>query len=580
MVQSKSNNNQPRVLIIGLDGATFDLIEPWVKTGKLPHFSRLMQDGIYGDLTSTIPPVTPPAWTSFMTGKNPGRHGLFDFLEPKAGSYEMQYTNGRFRKCRTIWKTLSEENLSVGVVNLPMTYPPEEVNGFLISGMDTPDESAEFMYPSSLKQELINEMGGLSLDIRHLGYMRTDEIRDETIEALERLEEQRTRAALYLLERYPTDVFMLVFNATDQVQHHFWHYLDPSHPQYDAEGAKKYGDVILRIYEKIDDCMGRLLEKIGQDIPVILVSDHGGGPVGHHYLYLNRYLAQLGVLNPVKNSNGFLNLSDWFSRFINRTDRFLRGKLTPDQKLKAAKLFPKLRERVESYLSLGEIDWSATRAYAFESASTSPNIWINLKTTRPNGTVQPGREYEELVEFVRGKLLELSDPQTGKRLIRKVYRKHEIYNGPYLDHAPDLILDWWSDTHFVVRQSFPCKEGAPVVVPRKGKLSGGVEWSGTHRINGIALFKGTPFIKGQRLKDVSIMDMAPTILYLLGVPIPEDMEGRVLEEVFEAVFLGTHSIAYQKQSEAEAQPEDQGGSYTEEEAEKIKERLTGLGYLE
>ena len=492
----------------------------------------------------------------------------------------MQYTNGRFRKSQTIWKTLNEAGLSVGVVNLPMTYPPEKVDGFLISGMDTPDESAEFMYPASLKQELINEMGGLSLDIRHLGYMQTDEIRDETIKALEHLEEQRTRAALYLLDRHPTDVFMLVFNATDQVQHHFWHYLDPSHPQYDAEGAKKYGETILRIYEKIDQCMGRLLEKIGPDTPVILVSDHGGGPVGQHYLYLNRYLAQLGVLNTVKKSNSFLNLSYWFSRFIGHADRFLRGKLTPDQKLKAAKFFPKLRERVESYLSLGEIDWSATRAYAFENAATSPNIWINLKTTRPNGTVQPGREYEELVEFVKGKLLELSDPQTGKRLIRKVYRKHELYNGPYLDHAPDLILDWWSDTHFVIRQSFPFREGAPVVVPREGKLSGGVEWSGTHRINGIALFKGPPFIKGQRLKDVSIMDMAPTILYFLGVPIPGDMEGRVLEQVFETSFLETYPITYQKKPETETQPGDQGGSYTEEEAEKIRERLTGLGYLE
>jgi predicted AlkP superfamily phosphohydrolase/phosphomutase len=383
--------------------------------------------------------------------------------------------------------------------------------------MDTPDENCEFTYPGSLRDELKRAVGGLQIDIRHLGHMRTDAVRDSTLLALEDLEERRTRAALYLMEHHPTDVMMVVFNATDQAQHHFWHYLDPFHPQYDARGAKKYGDAILRIYKKVDQCIGQLLAKIGPETAVILVSDHGGGPAGPNYVYLNRYLQQLGLLATADHRASGFRPQRWFPKSLQIMDALFRARLTPQQKLKWSRRLPLLREKWESLLSFGAIDWGRTQAYAFENAAAAPNIWINLKGKKPNGIIEPGKEYEELVELLKGKLAELVDPLDGRPIIRKVYHKTEVYHGPYLDDAPDLILDWWNDDHFVVGRSFPCEEGDPVVVRRGKKLAGGVEWSGTHRMNGVSLFKGPGFRKGQQNGTGTIIDMAPTILFYLSI---------------------------------------------------------------
>jgi len=570
------NRLQPKILIIGIDGATFDLIEPWADQGKLPTFKSLLDEGVHGELKSTIPPVTAPAWTSFMTGMNPGRHGLFDFLEPNLDRYGMRYTNGRSRKAKTLWNILSEAGLRVGAMNVPMTYPPEPVNGFLISGMDTPDENCEFTYPKSLRDELKRAVGGLQIDIRHLGHMRTDQIRDTTLMALEALEERRTQAALYLLEHRPTDALMVVFNATDQVQHHFWHYFEPSHPQHDAQGAHRYGDAILRIYQKIDDSIARLLRAVSEKTAIILVSDHGAGPVGPNNLYLNRFLQQLGLMKTIDPSPSGFGLPALFSQ---KVDALLRGWLTPQQKLKWSKRFPRIREKWESFLSFGPVDWKRTKAYAFENAAVAPNIWINLKGKRPNGIVEPGKDYEDTVVFLRKKLLELVDPLTGKPIIPAVYHKNEIYCGPYSDNAPDLILDWWSDSQFVIKQSFPCHEDDPIVVRRGRTLASGTEWSGTHRMNGLMLFKGPGFTKGRQDGGATIIDMAPTVLFYLGVPIPEDMDGKMIEAVFEDSFLRSHPLTYQKIGKNETGAEEQG-YYSDAEAEKIRERLAGLGYLE
>src|SRR5215510_3512693 len=170
---------RPRVLILGLDGATFDLIKPWVTAGQLPTFKRLLESGTQANLDSTIPPITPPAWTSFMTGMNPGKHGVFNFTKYDPTDHSIRYANASNRRMPTIWQLLSALGWSVGVFNVPMTYPPETVNGFYISGLDTPDKNSDFVYPHWLKQEVEHAVGELYLDPRHLGFMKTDDRRDE-----------------------------------------------------------------------------------------------------------------------------------------------------------------------------------------------------------------------------------------------------------------------------------------------------------------------------------------------------------------------------------------------------------------
>jgi predicted AlkP superfamily phosphohydrolase/phosphomutase len=212
----------PRVFIIGLDSATWDLLRPWAAEGRLPNLARLTKEGVSGTLKSAIPPLTPPAWTSFMTGKNPGKHGLYHFIEPRPGGYELRYTNARSRMARTVWQIMGESNLKVGVINVPMTYPPEPVSGYMISGMDAPAGSTSITHPPELFAELAQHFDRVSKQVRYLGYLKTDERRDAVLQALDEADQHYLRLTTYLLERHPVDVAMIVFTSTDTVQHFFF----------------------------------------------------------------------------------------------------------------------------------------------------------------------------------------------------------------------------------------------------------------------------------------------------------------------------------------------------------------------
>lgn len=318
-----------------------NLIHPWVKEGRLPGFNRLIGEGTSGDLLSSIPPVTAPAWTSFMTGKNPGKHNLFDFVEHMNGSYEISYTNSSSRCSDTIWRILSDSGKKVGVINIPMTFPPEDINGFFISGLDTPDENSDFVYPREIRKKLEEIFGKIMLDIRHLSHMDSDRVRDKVIEELEALEEQRKNISLYLLKNYDVDVFMIVFNATDQVQHHFWHYMDKSHPLHDPEGHRKYGEAIYKIYKKIDKNMLDIFEALGNDVVYIVMSDHGAGPVGSVQVFLNNYLQQIGVLKYKTDDKKPRKYRSIFWNLLNKTGSILKKSFLQSKRCYSPDYFPK-----------------------------------------------------------------------------------------------------------------------------------------------------------------------------------------------------------------------------------------------
>jgi predicted AlkP superfamily phosphohydrolase/phosphomutase len=572
-----SPSAKPRVLIIGLDGATLDLLVPWASEGKLPHIARLLKEGAWGPLQSPIPPITPPSWTTFMTGMNPGKHGVFHFIEPQPGSYEMRYINSSRRKARTIWRILSDAGLTVGVMNVPFTYPPEPVNGFMISGLDTPDENSDFVYPRDLRTELERVVGKISLDIRYLGFMSTDNRRDAVLRQLAEIDEQRTRLALYLLERHPADVMMFAYTSSDTAHHYFWQYMDPRHPFFDPVGAKKYGRAILDIYERLDRAVGLLLERLSDDTAVVLLSDHGGGPISDKVLHLNRFLANLGLLT--YRGPGRLGGGAWMRRSIRSLYATLRNSLSSEQKSRLARLFPTLRRRLEaSYTAFNQIDWSRTEAYCNEVLMSPANIWINLKGEKPQGIVEPDR-YDALVRRITDELHALKDPRTGRTLIRNVYRRDEIYQGPFVKSAPDLTLDWWEKDSFVAKPSFPEDRAEPVVQIRTEGIREGSEWSGTHTRDGVLLLKGTPFQSGGTVKDGRMMDVAPTLLHVLGLPVPDDMDGRVLNGVLNDQFAASHPVRFQKGAGSPDGASDQEG-YSDEDAEKIEKRLQGLGYID
>ncbi len=568
----------PKVVVIGLDAATWTLIRPWMEEGSMPNLAKLMRHGVSGALQSVLPPITPPAWTSFMTGKQPGKHGIFNFVETEHGGYAMNYANATSRRSPTVWKLLNDAGFTVGTMNIPFTYPPEKLNGFQISGMDTPSETSAFIYPPELKEELVKHLArDLQLDLRFLGSMTTDERRSQVLEEMRQMDEQWSKAALYLLENHPQDVMMFVFMSIDTVQHYFWQHMDKEHFLHDPALAPKFGQAIRQVYERLDAAAGQLMEHLPAETAVFVVSDHGGGAVVDRTIYLNRYLAQLGLLHYQESAtSGPRALGQ---KVMRAGFSAIRNTLTSRQKVRLAALFPEMRRKSEmAYSSFTAIDWSRTKAYCSEVLAAPPSIYINLKGVKPEGIVDPA-EYDSLVNEIIARIAELKDPRDGQPVIKKVWRRDELFHGPFAHETADLVLDWWSEgSLFSTQPSFPEDTGEPALVIRERKPADTSEWGGTHRLHGIMVGRAPAFKQGVELSDPHLIDIAPTILHLLGVPVPADMDGKVLEDVFEPAFLAAHPLragAASGTSEAGRQ-----SGYTDEESAKVEERLQALGYLE
>ena len=511
---------RPKILIIGIDGATPDLVIPWCEEGKLPNINKLLNSGIYGDLKSTIPPITPAAWTSFLTGKNPGKHGIFDFMEREPGSYNFRYINSRSRKSQSLWNLLSDSGFKVGVLNVPMTYPPENIDGFMISGLDAPDEKSA-VFPGGLYEDIEKNVGGFQLDIRHLGNMKSDSQRYAFLDEVQEVEEQRVKVLLYLQEKYQCDFLMLVFNATDQVQHHFWHYMDTSHPKFDSAGADKFGDAIFNIYKKIDELIGELNSKLNPTDAVILMSDHGFGPTSKYYLSTNHLLEEAGLLK-FKKKGLMVN-------FSTKTEKLLKSVLSDNQKKYIANLLPKFRERFENFNLLGAIDWKNTKAFAFELTGLAPFIWINEGRKFPEGTVWYNKDKDEILKIISDCFEVLEDPFDNEKLGTNVFLNYNIFKGSYSPNGPDAVVGSWEKTGFNIKRNFTAENRSSYFGIDNTPLLSGTEWSGTHRTNGLFLIAGEYLQKTGKLNGASIVDIFPTVLSIFNLGIPEEVDGKVLK---------------------------------------------------
>jgi predicted AlkP superfamily phosphohydrolase/phosphomutase len=563
-----------KVLVLGLDGATFDLMLPWIDEGRLPALAGLVRGGAWSRLQSTVPPITPCAWSSFMTGQDPGKHGLFDFVEPLPGGAGFRFTNASCRRGETLWGYLSRHGRKVGVLNVPMTYPPERVNGYLLSGLDTPSERSPFAFPAEVRQELEAQGIHYRIDVQHLGNMTSDARRDHHLQELHEVEGVRTRALQYLQKRYPADFRMLVYSATDQVQHHFWHYMDPGHDKHDARGAERYRDAIRDVYVHLDGLITSVLKEVDEDTVVVLMSDHGFGPTSNVRLRLNQALERAGLLkfaDEGKRGKTVRSLVGW-------ADRILRSNLSNGAKRMLASLFPKLRVWFETR-SDAQIDWTKTVAYANEAFRANPAVWINHRGRRPDAPVAEGAPLEEALRVTEEFLKGLKDPQTGKPAIRNVYRARDLYEGRTLAKAPDLILSWWED-HFLLERSTPGGPAELDVERSKTPIRGGVEFAGSHRPDGVFALAGGPVRKGFAFDGARIIDVAPTLLYLMGLPVPSSMDGRVLVEALDPDFVAARPPEHGGGAPAAPVAPARNGTYTEEEAGIIEQRLAELGYLE
>ena len=553
-----------KILVIGLDGATFDLIRPWAEEGKLPTFKKLMEEGVWGELESTIPPFSPASWSSFMTGKNPGKHGVLGFTQLIENSYNFRYINREFLYGEPFWKILNRHGYKTGILNVPFTYPPDKVDGFIIAGMLTPSKNSNFTFPEDLKSE--EAFNKYIIDLSHMKNVRDY---GALLRNIESMLESRTKMVDFLMKNFTVDCFVIVYVATDRVQHFFWKFMDHTHPQYNPKLAKRYGEAILNIYKRIDEAMLNIYKKLGEDSIIFVISDHGFGPL-YKEIDLNKWLEKEGFLRfksrkatPLRNST---------TKLLKACIRISRKVLPNRMQYLIREKFPRIREGIAYHLSLSNIDWANTKAF---SAGYGGNIYINKVGKYPCGTVDE-KEYKNIVISIKEKLVKLKDPETGNQLVEKVYEKSELYHGEKLDLLPDLIVLWKNNAYRArLHYTEDVKDWISTPVRQEDMP---FPHSGEHRTNGILICSGKNIKKGGQVSGAKIIDIAPTILYAFGLPIPTDMDGKVLVDIFEEDFLKRNPIKYE---EIKTQKEKQiPKGYSEEDKEKIKERLRGLGYIE
>ena len=547
-----------KVLLIGLDGATWDLLKPWMDESRLPTLHRLVGKGASGDLLSTVPPLTAAAWISLSTGKNPAKHGIFDFVFPRLSSYDVSVANIRMRDSRAIWNMVSDHGKKVAIVGVPMTYPPEEVNGLMISCFMTPDSESQYTYPVDLKQELSSK--GYEFPTRLSERNRSRNVRAFLREVAADTE-ARVRTVLYLLENKPWDLFAFVFLSPDLLQHDLWHIMDPLHPQHRAS-ENRYLEDIARFYTRLDGYLGDIVSRVDDSTLVLVVSDHGFGRATH-FFYVNNWLLSQGLLRPKRNllsqskhlmfklgitpMNGFRLLSLLRLGWLRKSFRFGRN-------------YDRVRRITFSF---DDIEWSKTKAF---SVGNFGQIYLNVKERQPCGTVEPGEEYELLRQEIANKLLEYRDPTTGKTVIESVLKKEELFSGPYVEYAPDLI-PFSQGLEYV---SFGTSDfgSNKISMPIFGL-------SGYHRMEGILVAAGADVKSNAIIQDASILDIAPTILYAMGLPIPSDMDGKVLFGAFRTDFTANNPVVF---DDSQATQTHAPGTYTQAEEEQIRRRLKGMGY--
>ena len=464
MVSPKvSGRSGRRVLVIGLDCATPQLVfDQW--RDELPNLKRLMEHGLHGELESTIPPITVPAWMSMMTSKNPGRLGLYGFRNRTGYTYEeLGIANSTLVKEDTVWDILSRAGKQVVLVGVPQTYPPKPINGHMVTCFLTPNAQSRYTYPDSLKEEIRELVGEYIFDVENF---RTED-KGAILRQIYEMTEKRFRVVRHLLKTKPWDFFMVVEMGTDRIHHGFWKYSDPEHRKYPPESPFRFA--IRDYYRYVDGQVGELLSALDDDTVVLVVSDHGA-----------------------KRMDGGICLNEWLIR-----EGYLTLVRAPDEVMSLGKV---------------EVDWGRTIAWG--SGGYYGRVFLNVKGREPNGVIDPS-EYERVRSELAQRLQAIPDDQ-GRPLDTRVYRPEDVY--PECRGIPPDLIVYFGDLYWRAVGSV----GVNAVHVFDNDTGPD---DANHAQHGIFILFDPRRLEARRLKGLHLRDVAPTILEYLGVPVPEDMEG-------------------------------------------------------
>lgn len=523
-----------KVLIIGLDGGTWKILKPMMDSGTMPNLKRLAENGALGILQSTVPPVTAPAWASFQTGVNPGKHGIYDFQTFDRETNELRLVNADSLNYPTIWELAAKSKKKVITVNVPLTYPPKEIENWIqVGGLLSPKVSQDFVYPKALFAKI--QKSGYRIGMKSLNNkfnMTLDEFIDEEIS----IEERRSNLAKELLQETDWDLCMVHNQSMDEIQHVYYPYLDPRCPEHERTDFDK----IARFYEKTDSFIGDLLRTVGPSATVIVVSDHGFKIVGKK-ININNWLWKKGILKFDKRRR----LTKDIIQFMMRLDV-----LNFRQKI-GSKIVKKFGEtKFASASNKYFIDWENTKACML-NGNTYGNLFLNCTE----------KEREGLLPKIREDLSKLIDNENGAKVVKNIFEANEIFEGPSVNNLPDLFIEPEEAYTFAMSILSSRK-----IFPKHVKN----DFWGSHDRNGIFVVNG-PNVRKILAGTKSIFDIAPTVLSVLGIRVPKWIDGQAMQNLFvERLNVQFSDEGMDHHSKSRKRSEDE---------KAIRERLRGLGYI-
>ena len=531
--------------LLGLDGGTFRIIDFCIQKGVMPFLKGFLESSAFGPIESTIPALTPPAWTTLATGRSPGHHGIFDFYTFESESTRMlRLISSRDISCETVWSMANRAGLRTAVLNYVATYPPPEINGYIVPGW-VPWRWMKF---GSRPRGLFKDIGRQKdINTKILAYHPDEEAKaiegceQEELEPwitlhIER-ENQWFQLARYLYEKDPSELTAVVLDGMDKIQHLCWRYIDPELSS--GTPDKKFSHIrklSFEYYRNVDRYIESLVKLAGPETTFIIASDHGFAPSDYQFS-INVWLEE----------EGYLSWKDGDTQKRGRSES--------------------LQINDPASVTLKALNWDLTRAYA---ASPGTNgIFIPVSGSRGDKGILP-QNYDSTRNDLIKKLKKAKNPWNNLPLISHVWKKEEVFSGPFLDKAPDLTFELFDKGHASISRN-------------KSSLIRRPHTIGGHERPGIFALRGPGIVKGRHLDNISLLNVTPTILYSLNLPVPEDLEGDIVREAYSQQWIRQNPPQKGPQTERQLRS---GTAVKEtdilnnEEKEQIKKRLKTLGYFE
>ncbi|MBN1766752.1 MAG: alkaline phosphatase family protein [Sedimentisphaerales bacterium] len=521
-----------KTVVIGLDGSSWDLIGPWIEQGRLPNLHRFISNGVQGRLKSSFPPVTCPAWKCYSTGKNPANLGVFWWVgvDWKNRRMPLMHRSTSFQS-REVWDILNDYGISTGIINMPTTYPPKPVDGFMVSGWESP-EGATFTWPPELGQALIKKY---KYQTKPQPLLYHD--KEATLNKIIQLMESRFRLARDVMEEGRVDFLHVTLFYINTLHHFYWD-----------------DDVVYRAWQFLDKEIGNL---VSDQINTVIISDHGGMKISASF-YINSWLREKGYLQVRRHSAGLLAKAGLHQERLKRWA--VRLKLMGLRRLiprSLKRIVPQCDKSISGRDLENLIDWDHSRVMG---TGQGP-VYIDRDKI--------STDYEQFRQLLIDELGEIRDPLQGRKVFNRIWKKEEIFTGKFNTSAPDLFLEF--NKHFHVAGGL--KEGSAFDYENSG-------WQAENDYYGICIAHGPAFAVGKTIEGARIIDITPTLLDLYGIPVPDDIDGRPLKSVFKEGKSSRRQRAKSRQNT----PADEFNRCEKVvdavDEEDVKSRLQALGYLE